>query len=348
MKGYRCLITLATGLFAWSTASADHYGDLLLFPELTQIGRFDLKDDSRLPEQRINPGLNLFYSYDQDRLRFLLEWLVDRSAQEIQRLQLGWRWQDTTFWLGRTHNPIGYWNTRFHHGAYLMTSISRPGMMTYENSGGPLPLHVTGLYLEGSRELGESSLYYVLNAGVGPDLSERRLDAFDILDPEGDRRPAVTLRLGYQPTAFASDEFGFSFSYTEIPGQAIGVQRVDQMVANAYATWRWDDFNFLTEAIFVHNDYQGAQAQSNIGNVYGQGEWKATPDLTVYSRVEGSFNDAGDRYFDHFGSFVRERYLGGLRYELPYKMALKFELARERVRDDHYGQLGLQWSAVFP
>lgn len=345
------LAGVLSGVLAPQAVSADAFpGDLLLFPELTSLHRFDLQDGSSLKNYWINPGLNLFYGLDQGRFRFLLEWLVDRSAQEVQRLQLGWRWQDTTFWVGRFHNPIGYWNIHFHHGAYMMTSITRPGVMTYETSGGPLPMHVTGLYVEGVRELGDSSLYYVLNAGVGPDLEKKRLDAFDVLDPEGTRLPAVTLRLGYQPVSFGSDEIGFSFSYTEISGRQIGVDRINQIVAGVFANWRSENLGFLGEAFYIHNDFTGgaSEPESDVLNLYGQAEWRVADDLTLYSRIEGTFNDNGDLYFDHFRNFVRDRYMGGVRYELPYKMALKLELSREHTRDDAFGQVGLQWSAVFP
>jgi hypothetical protein len=33
-------------------------------------------------------------------------------------------------WAGRFHSPYGYWNTAFHHGAQLQTSLLRPGSWT--------------------------------------------------------------------------------------------------------------------------------------------------------------------------------------------------------------------------
>jgi len=30
---------------------------------------------------------------------------------------------------GRYHTPIGYWNSGFHHGAWLQTTVSRPEMV---------------------------------------------------------------------------------------------------------------------------------------------------------------------------------------------------------------------------
>lgn len=326
-------------------------GDLLLFPELTGTERFDLPKDSGLSEQYVNPGINLFYTFDAGRFRFLLEWLVDRNSQEIQRFQVGWRWRETTFWLGRYHTPIGYWNTRFHHGAYMMTTINRPGIATYETSGGSLPLHLTGLYAEGSHELGESDIYYILSAGVGPNLGAKRLDAFDILSPESGGQPGASLRLAWRPTSFGFDEYGVSASYTEIPGQAIGVDLIRQTTAVAFANWKLGDFAFLAEALYVDNNLEGG-APANRGhgvvNTYGQAEWRVHQDWTLYSRAEGTFNAKGDPYFGHFQYFVRDRYLGGVRYELPYHMALKLELSRNQIRDASFDEVQLQWSAVFP
>lgn len=326
-------------------------GDLLLFPELTGTERFALPPDAGLSDQYVNPGINLFYTLDHQRFRFLLEWLVDRKAQEVQRFQLGWRWRDTTFWLGRYHTPIGYWNTRFHHGAYMMTSISRPGVATYETSGGSLPLHLTGLYVEGSHELDQGDIYYVLTAGVGPNLGQTRLDAFDILDPRAGGRPGASLRLAWRPTSFGFDEYGVSASYTEIPGQAIGASLVGQATVGAFANWKLGDFAFLGEALYIDNDLRGGSVAGQgrgVTNLYAQVEWHLHEDWKLYSRAEGTFNAKDDPYFEHFRYFVRDRYLGGVRYELPYDMALKLEVSRDHIRDGAFGEVQLQWSAMFP
>ncbi len=50
--------------------------------------------------------------------------------------------------FGRYHTPIGYWNTAFHHGAWLQTTISRPDMVRI--GGTFIPVHFVGLLAEGN------------------------------------------------------------------------------------------------------------------------------------------------------------------------------------------------------
>ena len=45
----------------------------------------------------------------------------DENHQTVTLERLHLRWQTQRFYLvgGRTHTDIGYWNTAFHHGAWL-------------------------------------------------------------------------------------------------------------------------------------------------------------------------------------------------------------------------------------
>src|SRR6266702_1772959 len=67
-----------------------------------------------------------------DRLKGLTEinFGFEESGEtvvDVERLQIGYTFSDyATVWLGRFHTPYGYWNTAFHHGAQLQTSILRP------------------------------------------------------------------------------------------------------------------------------------------------------------------------------------------------------------------------------
>ena len=42
---------------------------------------------------------------------------------------------ELTLWGGRFHTPYGYWNTAFHHGAQIQTSIGRPRFLEFEDEG---------------------------------------------------------------------------------------------------------------------------------------------------------------------------------------------------------------------
>ena len=96
-------------------------------------------------------GLDLYITPQfGDRIRMLVEpnIEVDQSGDtgiDIERLQIGYVFSDqVTGWAGRFHTPLGYWNTAFHHGAQIQTSVLRPRFLEFEDKGGILPAHTTG------------------------------------------------------------------------------------------------------------------------------------------------------------------------------------------------------------
>ncbi|HEY2382135.1 MAG TPA: hypothetical protein VGK48_13235 [Terriglobia bacterium] len=65
--------------------------------------------------------------------------------------------------FGRYHTPINYWNTAFHHGQWLQTTVSRPEMTQF--GGKFIPVHFVGALLEGAVPAGGLNLNY--NVGMG-------------------------------------------------------------------------------------------------------------------------------------------------------------------------------------
>jgi hypothetical protein len=65
--------------------------------------------------------------------------------------------------FGRYHTPIGYWNTAYHHGSWLQTTINRPDMVKF--GGTFIPVHFVGFLVEGNIPSGGAGLGY--SAGVG-------------------------------------------------------------------------------------------------------------------------------------------------------------------------------------
>src|SRR5258706_8755367 len=65
--------------------------------------------------------------------------------------------------FGRYHTPINYWNTAFHHGQWLQTTISRPEMTQF--GGSFIPVHFVGTLVEGEVPAGGLNLNY--NVGLG-------------------------------------------------------------------------------------------------------------------------------------------------------------------------------------
>jgi hypothetical protein len=65
--------------------------------------------------------------------------------------------------FGRYHTPINYWNSTYHHGSWLQTSITRPQEIVF--GGGALPLHFVGVQAEGN--LPARGLNFHYDAGIG-------------------------------------------------------------------------------------------------------------------------------------------------------------------------------------
>jgi len=67
---------------------------------------------------------------------------------------------------GKHHTPFGYWNNAYHHGALMQPTIERPEMFLFEDDGGILPIHTTGLLVAG-RDLTPLHLGFDVMIGNG-------------------------------------------------------------------------------------------------------------------------------------------------------------------------------------
>ncbi len=110
-----------------------------------------------------NVGSLDFYLTPQfsDNVKSLVELVFEVDAQgavsaDFERAQVGYILNDKmTLWGGRFHTPYGYWNTAFHNGAQIQTSILRPRFLAFGDKGGVLPAHMVGLWAAGKTGAGE-------------------------------------------------------------------------------------------------------------------------------------------------------------------------------------------------
>src|ERR1700730_11135298 len=107
--------------------------------------------------------------------------------------------------FGKYHSPIGYWNTAFHHGAWLQTTIARPQMVKF--GGTFIPVHFVGLQAEGNIPSGGLGLGYNLGLGNGRNsMFSRAGDSGDINDNR-----AWVANLFARPTRLYGLEVGGSY-----------------------------------------------------------------------------------------------------------------------------------------
>ena len=358
LAGLLAVLLLGCALALPRPALAFTHGEFIVFPNINSVYRdqeIALGAEHDLPEDRTTPTVDFFYSRDFQRLRLLGEFFVSSAedrGSHFERLQLGWQLrEDGVAWAGRFHNPLGYWNTQYHHGNYLETSITRPGIAAYEHDGGVLPMHLVGLLWQGGLKKGEQRYGLDLAVGLAPQLRGETLHALDILDLQNDHESAATLRLSYQPLEDGPEQYGLFLARGTLFSRAL--QDVEQNIAGLYGHWegrlRRHDLRLLGALFQVATDPGLAGLPSRrFSSAYLQLEAPFARRWTLFLRAEDNYGDRDVAYLDALPAYVRARQLGGLRFEFSERQALKLEVSHARYLERSSDQVRIQWSAVIP
>lgn len=272
---------------------------------------------------------------------------------EVERL---WVQYAVAPWLrikiGREHDALTYWNRRFHHGAWVQTTLSRPRIVQFEEDDGILPIDVTGIELDGQIATSALTIEYV--AALYNGRGRRPEDVQSAVDRNSSKAVSGHLRLS--PAVHPSFWVGASFYYDEIPEDESRPERDDSIrewIYGAFFVEKIDRVEVLGEVIFVqHRDHTSDRTFHTFGT-YLQVAVSAG-DFTPYARFELVEVERGDPFY---GPRVVDtiRGVGGVRYDVHDMVALKLEysFAREEVglevdadeRDVH--RIGFQVAFVF-
>lgn len=341
-------LPLFATLFSPSAQSEDGV-EALLFPDIVASHRPGLVDDGDLKQDSADPTLDLLLTGSLGAFQFLGEFKVDAHEKEIARLHAGWRVNDgTTLSIGKFHNLQGYWNTQFHHGAFLQDSISRPGIIEDD---GPLPTHYVGVQMEGDIEREDgSSIGYAIGVGTGARLV-RNLESPDIVGPNRSGKETAGLRLSYSPFEGDPTQIGVFLASNRIPVENnAALSEIRQSIGGAFGNWENGNLRVLGELYLIDNKLidSGSTQHSALQNAYLQGEYRLTPKLMLFGRTENSAGSNSALMLQEFHEFAKKRNMLGVRYELARHQTIKVESGRVSRLDNNFGYLQLQWSAVFP
>jgi hypothetical protein len=158
--------------------------------------------------------------------------------------------------FGRFHTPIGYWNTAYHHGLWLQTTVRRPEQVTF--GGIFVPVHFIGLLAEGRVPSGPVGLGY--GAGVGNGRSEILSRGGDAGDPNTNR--AWLAQLLARPAQPRGLEIGASV-YRDLLSIA-AAPAIDEWILSGHAVWTGESPELLAEVIAVrHEDQTVAEYDSH-------------------------------------------------------------------------------------
>lgn len=225
---------------------------------------------------------------------------------------------------GRYHTPIGYWNSAFHHGAWLQTTTSRPEMAKFGSK--LMPIHFVGMLLEGSIPSGKLGLDYKAGLGNGRHADIAR--AGDAGDINGNK--AWVLQLNASPQDYYGLNMGLGF-YNDEVSPTIGPD-VKESTLSAHVAWKKESPEVLFE--YMHSNHELVTDSSISGDVdawYGQVAYRLggnRKQWKPYARIEHTEVDStdpllGSEGLDYDGGIL------GVRWDFNHYAALKAEYRNE-------------------
>src|SRR6266513_2355218 len=271
---------------------------------------------------------------------------------DLERAQLGYQFADSaTVWLGRFHTPYGYYNTDFHHGQQIATSLRRPRFLEFEDHGGIMPAHTVGGWLTGSERLGDEKLTYDLFIGNSQRIQGGILD----MNNPGNIRGSTIIggNVGMLLSgALDGLKVGVDAFQTRIEDQDLTPSLFTRVrsygVYAAYDTDTWEDIGEFH--VFDNHDLTGGTGSHHSDAGFLQIGYRAGR-YTPYARYErGSFQQS-DRYFAalrHGESYYRNAL--GVRYDVDLVSSVKLELAQTHFTDrvvGSYDEALLQYAIRF-
>jgi hypothetical protein len=219
--------------------------------------------------------------------------------------------------FGRFHTPIGYWNTAYHHGAWLQTTITRPEIVRI--GGTFIPVHFVGLLAEGNIPSGGAGLSYSFGVGNGRGtIISRPGDAGD----NNDNRAWVA-NIYSRPQRFYGLELGAS-AYRDKITLPDG-RNFREWITSAHVVWSKENPEFIAEFANVNHRGVLTNLSTNSQGFYVQMAYRLPwfeKTLKPYYRYEYIHTPLSEQVFtnqDLTGSIL------GARYDISSFAAFKAE-----------------------
>lgn len=226
---------------------------------------------------------------------------------------------------GRYHTPIGYWNSAFHHGAWLQTTVSRPEMVRFGSK--IVPIHFVGVLLEGeipaANRLGAN---YRVGFGNGRHGNIAR--AGDAGDINGDKAWMVQLNARPQRVFGLNMGIGLYQDQISLPSSP----DVEESTVSAHAAWTREAPEIIVE--YIHSSHELVTDRSISGDVdawYAQFGYRLPGDRSdwkPYARVERTRIDESDPLLGAEG-LEYEAGILGVRWDFNSYATLKAEYRNE-------------------
>ena len=263
----------------------------------------------------------------------------DGYAFEVERAIIRYDFADQfKLSAGRYHTPVSYWNTAYHHGLWLQTSVARPEIIKI--GGRFLPVHFVGAMAEGTITSGRFSLAY--DAGIGNGrggLVSRAGDSGDL-----NRARALLGALRVRPLDNGL-QLGGAFYDDRI---TLTMGEFDERIMSAHVVWDRGAPELIAEYARVEHDPRAGGSTFDSEGWYAHAGWRLPGTFyrfMPYARYERLDADGLDPAFDPALTDYRA-VLGGLRYDFDDFATLKGEYRREKFGGDDWVN-GLYFQVAF-
>jgi hypothetical protein len=291
-----------------------------------------------------------------DRLKALFELNFEYTDQgiltfDLERFEFGYTFSDAlTVWAGRFHTPFGYYNTAFHHGNYIETTVDRPRFVEFEDQGGIMPSHTIGLLATGAVNVNENDkIKYDVFLGNGSRIIPAS-DGNTVGIPLGNQEDfnsvgddnsniAVGGRIGYSfDNELLVGVHALSETVDTYDGDNVRLNSTKLNFYGGYYFFEKDNWESIGEYYRFHNeDLSGNSGFHSSWAAFAQLSYSFNNVWTPYLRLEKAALDQTDNYFASLQSGrTYNRQILGLRYDFNKSAALKFEYNRTNEQEvDH-------------
>lgn len=274
---------------------------------------------------------------------------------DLERAQISFTPNDKiSISAGRTHAMLGYYNTAFHHGTWFQTTIDRPHIFEFEDSGGPLPIHNVGVAAMGKIPSGQLGLHWLGEVGNGKQtysVAAGVTPANVLADHTG---KSTNLGLFARPTSLGGLQAGFDWYQAALvpvvadlpgygtPGFAFpnAVDYYHQNIFVGHAIYIKPAFEFMVEDAEIRDRPRGSKTPLYTSGGYAQISKVFKEQYRPYFRYQWmnpNFHDPNNAWA---GRWVGPN--AGLRWDINTYVALKGEYSHYDWKDFSVDSLGDQ------
>lgn len=264
---------------------------------------------------------------------------------DLERLWGKWAFNDLLYLkAGVEHSPLSRFDRLYHHGRWMWLGATHPFLAEFEDEGGLLPIHQTGVEAGGRFDTPAGVLEYVLAVSNG----RARTDDFRSRIYTNKKDEAWDVGLSWSPAFFPELIVGGDFHADEIPtvpGDPARRLQMRELIGEVFVELHVKSFELLAEVVDIAHEDRVTNRTYEHRCGYVQAGYKIG-DFTPYVRfdsqimaVRDPFYSPNDRDLSRWAQHL------GVRWDILEMLALKLEgsFGRDQVRNDATGSRSRSW-----